>query len=200
MKLHRESLQLARARHGWSIGKTADEAGISNNSVLRAEHEEEVSVGTVHKLAVALKVDVSELVGEPALAGKAEAPEAGPADQERRARVEGWADYVRWRAGKIEREIEEKIPDPDSSQTYEGEKIYLWSSAWNLERRAYNDYSGKLKPSPGDEAMMIEGALARLGQVLKAGEARAEARGEAWNHALDDLHAEQPARPGIGGE
>lgn len=75
MKLHRESLQLARARYGWSIARTAEEAGISNNSVLRAEHEEEVSVGTVHKLAAALKVDVGELVGEPALAGKALGPD-----------------------------------------------------------------------------------------------------------------------------
>lgn len=75
MKLHRESLQLARARYGWSIARTAEEAGISNNSVLRAEHEEEVSVGTVHKLAAALKVDVGELVGEPAPAGKAPVPD-----------------------------------------------------------------------------------------------------------------------------
>jgi transcriptional regulator with XRE-family HTH domain len=77
LKVDRDKLRMARARWGWSVAKTAKETELSNNSVLRAEHEEEVSVGTVHKLATGLQVDVRDLVKESALP-KGDAPPSSP--------------------------------------------------------------------------------------------------------------------------
>jgi transcriptional regulator with XRE-family HTH domain len=86
LKVDRDKLRMARARWGWSVAKTAKETELSNNSVLRAEHEDEVSVGTVHKLATGLQVDVRDLVKEPALP-KVDAPPPAPTGvaEERRA-------------------------------------------------------------------------------------------------------------------
>lgn len=121
MKVDREKMQLARARHGWSIGKTADEAGVSNNSALRAEHEEEVNVTTVHKLATALGVDVRDLVKEPVLAGKVEAPLK--ADERRLlAYIRPWFSLLDSYSERLERVADTPVFD---SETFRKADLYV---------------------------------------------------------------------------
>src|SRR5215218_9653494 len=64
LKLDRDRLQRAREMLGYGLEKTAQEAGISKNSVLRAEHEEDIRPVTARKIAAALRVSVADLIGE----------------------------------------------------------------------------------------------------------------------------------------
>jgi DNA-binding XRE family transcriptional regulator len=64
LKLDRDRLQRARELLGYGLEKTAEEAGISKNSVLRAEHEEDIRPVTARKIAAALDVPVADLIGE----------------------------------------------------------------------------------------------------------------------------------------
>lgn len=188
-----------RQKKGWTQATLAYHAGMGPTAVNQIETgRREPSAGSLRKLADALGVSIPDLF-EGADSGKAFAPSLPFDESERRAKAEDLAAHIRWRAGEIEREIEEKIPAPDPSQPYDGEEVYRLSSAWYRERDVYEDYRGELKPSPDDEEM-IEGALERLEQVLEAGRARDKARGGAWDRAGADLRERQPARPGIGGE
>jgi transcriptional regulator with XRE-family HTH domain len=63
LKLDKERLQRAREMLGYGLEKTAQEAGVSKNSVLRAEHEEDIRPGTARKIAEALRVPVADLIG-----------------------------------------------------------------------------------------------------------------------------------------
>lgn len=64
MKLDRDRLVRAREVLGYGLEKTAEEAGISKNSVLRAEHEEDIRPSTARKIATALGVAVADLLEE----------------------------------------------------------------------------------------------------------------------------------------
>ena len=64
MKLDRDKLIRAREMLGYSVEKTAEEAGVSKNSVLRAEHEDDIRPLTARKIATALGVRVADLIGE----------------------------------------------------------------------------------------------------------------------------------------
>ena len=64
MRLDKYRLQRAREMLGYGLEKTAQEAGISKNSVLRAEHEEDIRPVTARKIATALHVAVADLIGE----------------------------------------------------------------------------------------------------------------------------------------
>jgi len=63
LRLNRKKLLRARELLGYGIEKVAEEAGISKNSVLRAEHEEDIRPVTARKIAAALGVSVAELIG-----------------------------------------------------------------------------------------------------------------------------------------
>ena len=67
LKLDRTKLQRAREMLGYGIETTAEKAGVSKNSVLRAEHEEDIRPVTARKIAEALKVEVRDLLplGQP---------------------------------------------------------------------------------------------------------------------------------------
>ncbi len=71
MKLDRDRMLRARERLGYGIEKTAEVAEISKNSVLRAEHEEDIRPLTARKIAAALGVQVADLLSD---AKKAPAP------------------------------------------------------------------------------------------------------------------------------
>jgi DNA-binding XRE family transcriptional regulator len=62
LKLDRTKLQRARELLGYGIETTAEKAGVSKNSVLRAEHEEDIRPVTARKIAAALKVEVRDLL------------------------------------------------------------------------------------------------------------------------------------------
>ena len=64
MRLNRKKLLRARELLGYGIEKVAEEAGISKNSVLRAEHEEDIRPVTARKIAAALSLSVADLIGE----------------------------------------------------------------------------------------------------------------------------------------
>jgi transcriptional regulator with XRE-family HTH domain len=64
LKLDRDRLQRAREMLGYSIEMAAREAGVSKNSVLRAEHKEDIRPVTARKIAAALGVAVADLIGE----------------------------------------------------------------------------------------------------------------------------------------
>jgi transcriptional regulator with XRE-family HTH domain len=83
LKLDRDKLIRARELLGYGIEKTAEEAGISKNSVLRAEHGEDIRPITARKIAAALGVTVADLYKE-AEFPKAQAPlwsEDNPAER-----------------------------------------------------------------------------------------------------------------------
>jgi DNA-binding XRE family transcriptional regulator len=63
LKLDRDRMIQAREMLGYGIEKTAEEAGVSKNSVLRAEHEQEIRPITARKIAAALRVPVAHLSG-----------------------------------------------------------------------------------------------------------------------------------------
>ncbi len=73
MKLDRDKMLRARELMGYGLEKTAAEAGVSKNSVLRAEHEEDIRPLTARKIARALGVNVADLLTE-SPPKKAEAP------------------------------------------------------------------------------------------------------------------------------
>lgn len=61
VKLDRDNLIRARERLGYSIETVAEEAGIAKNSVLRAEHGEDIRPLTARKISTALGVEVADL-------------------------------------------------------------------------------------------------------------------------------------------
>jgi hypothetical protein len=64
LRLNRKSLLRARELLGYGIEKVAEEARVSKNSVLRAEHEGDIRPLTARRIAAALKVDVADLLQE----------------------------------------------------------------------------------------------------------------------------------------
>jgi DNA-binding XRE family transcriptional regulator len=62
LKLDRDKLLRARELSGYGLQKTAEEAGVSKNSVLRAEHGREIRPVTARKIAGALGVEVADLL------------------------------------------------------------------------------------------------------------------------------------------
>lgn len=65
MKLDRDELIRARERLGYAVETVAEEAGVSKNSVLRAEHGQDIRPLTARKIAGALGVAVADLYREP---------------------------------------------------------------------------------------------------------------------------------------
>jgi transcriptional regulator with XRE-family HTH domain len=73
LKLDRDKMLRGREVLGYGVEKTAQEAGVSKNSVLRAEHGEDIRPVTARKIAGALGVRVADLLSEESEALKAEA-------------------------------------------------------------------------------------------------------------------------------
>jgi transcriptional regulator with XRE-family HTH domain len=64
LKLDRDNLIRARERLGYAVETVAEEAGVSKNSVLRAEHGKDIRPLTARKIAAALGVRVADLIRE----------------------------------------------------------------------------------------------------------------------------------------
>ena len=100
MKLDRDKLIRAREMLGYAIETVAEEAGVSKNSVLRAEHEEGIRPVTARKIAAALNVRVADLIGESETL-KVEAPPLEPSfenvlEEERRLQwLQPWEQFMR---------------------------------------------------------------------------------------------------------
>jgi transcriptional regulator with XRE-family HTH domain len=74
-----EKLRVLRARRGLSLTEAAGRAGITRDTLSDLEHgKRHPYMPTLSKIAAGYGVPVEELLEEPALAGKAEAPTPGP--------------------------------------------------------------------------------------------------------------------------
>ncbi len=74
-----ERLRVLRARRGLSLTEAAERAGVTRDTISDLERgKRRAYMPTLTKIAKGYRVPVEELLEEPALAGKAEAPEAGP--------------------------------------------------------------------------------------------------------------------------
>jgi DNA-binding XRE family transcriptional regulator len=107
LKLDREKLVRAREMLGYGLEKTAQEAGVSKNSVLRAEHEEDIRPVTARKIAAALGVRVADLVVESeTLKGQPPLPDFWGKWRSQLELLESCVQYKVGRAGYYERELE----------------------------------------------------------------------------------------------
>lgn len=77
MKLDRNKLLHARARLGYGIEMVGERSETAKNTVLRAEHEEDIRPSSARKIAQALGVEVADLIKEP------EAPKAPSSSPEK---------------------------------------------------------------------------------------------------------------------
>jgi transcriptional regulator with XRE-family HTH domain len=78
-----ESVRRIRREKGLSQQELADLAGVGQDSISAIETgKHEPHPRTLRKLAKALEIEVRSFFEEPALAGKAEAPETGPTNRE----------------------------------------------------------------------------------------------------------------------
>jgi DNA-binding XRE family transcriptional regulator len=131
LKLDRDKLIRAREMLGYGVETAAQEAGVSKNSVLRAEHEEDIRPVTARKIAAALGVRVADLIGESETL-KAEAPPLEPSfedvlGEERRLHyLKPWAGYISALANRVEREIEQgHVTDLNWWQEFNGDVLTL---------------------------------------------------------------------------
>ena len=108
MKLDRDKLIRAREMLGYGVEKTAEEAGVSKNSVLRAEHEEDIRPVTARKIAAALEVEVRDLLP----LGQASLLHEPP--EEQKAALKGRHDWIA-EATSLKEEAEATLDSPDLS-------------------------------------------------------------------------------------
>lgn len=140
LKLDRAKLQRARKMLGYAIETVAEQAGISKNSVLRAEHEEDIRPVTARKIAAALGVRVADLIGE-SESLKVQAPLPEFPDERRVPSLRSWIDFAgrmadRWEAEFEEREAEWQAAEPHIKRNVKR----LPNLSWATEiLRTYND-------------------------------------------------------------
>ena len=148
-------LRVLRAERGLTLREAEQLTGVDKDTLSKIErglrHPYDV---TLSKLAKGYGVPVEELLEEPVLAGKAEAPqETGPLEEEQRLRyLRGWRAFIyelarRW----------EKKP-PKSSEEIDPT---LGALAPLLEQGVF-DPSGREGPSEADELLLILGGIERL--------------------------------------
>jgi transcriptional regulator with XRE-family HTH domain len=78
-----QKLRVLRAERGWTLNHAAERAGVQPETISDAEHgKRRPYMPTLSKIAKGYGVSVEELLEEPVLTGKAEAPEVGLAAQE----------------------------------------------------------------------------------------------------------------------
>ncbi len=108
MRLDRDKMLRGREVLGYGVEKTAQEAGVSKNSVLRAEHGEDIRPVTARKIAAALGVRVADLLSEESETLKAQAlPSLEPSfnDVIEERRLSRFADAISKAADKWERDF-----------------------------------------------------------------------------------------------
>jgi transcriptional regulator with XRE-family HTH domain len=111
LKFDGDKVRLARLQLAYGLDKTAEEGGVSKNSVLRAERGEEIRPGTARKIAAALGVRVADLLTEETRGplGEALASQDRLFDgaSERNAYLERVNEYINTRAAHYEERLAE---------------------------------------------------------------------------------------------
>ncbi len=88
-----DRLRLLRAQRGLTVKDAAQQVGVDRHTLRRIElGTQEAQYPTLAKIAEGYGVPVEELLKEPVAAGKAEAPEAGPAGQRSEEKEAGQPD------------------------------------------------------------------------------------------------------------
>lgn len=64
MRLDGDRVRRARDRIGYTLKLVADESGLARDTVMRAEHSDEIRPSSARKLAGALGVEVADLMRE----------------------------------------------------------------------------------------------------------------------------------------
>lgn len=101
-----ERLRVLRAQRGLALTEAAEQIGIDRHTLRALELGERTPrYPTLAKIAEGYGVPVEELLEEPALAGKAEAPSPGPA---RRATPEE-VEFLEWAEGAAVAELREEL-------------------------------------------------------------------------------------------
>jgi DNA-binding XRE family transcriptional regulator len=116
LKLDRDKLIRAREMLGYGIETTAQEAGVSKNSVLRAEHEEDIRPVTARKIAAALDVRVADLIGESEIL-KVQPPLPDFNGERRTDHLSAWKKYLSRRAEWCEKVLQ-KSPDEEYNNPF----------------------------------------------------------------------------------
>jgi transcriptional regulator with XRE-family HTH domain len=139
-----EKLRVLRARMGLSLTEAASRAGVTRDTLSDLEHgKRQPYMPTLAKIADGYGVPVEDLLEEPALAGKAEAPrEAGPANV-RRLFAEHQA-RAAW-----QRAFDESRRFSSQAKMRLGEQLSLWEAAKHEgasyeERRKFLDATGRI--------------------------------------------------------
>jgi len=160
LKLDRERLIRARERLGYAIETVAEEAGVSKNSVLRAEHGEDIRPLTARKIATALGVTVADLYREPDYP-KAGAPPSlfnglREEDEERRLRyLRPWRAFVHGLARRWEKE------PPRTSR----EIAPLYEALTAVVEQGVFDPSEQVGPSEAHELTLLTLGFQRLNDI-----------------------------------
>lgn len=142
-------IKRVRGAVGLSQQALAQAADVSMNGIARLEQDsiKDPHLSQLRKIAAALGVSVGELVEEPVLAGKAEAPDAGHPQVAVAVVSDALASYA---ASRI-RAYEEDLQDPDSPHFKTATTAALWGEMLHRE-----------------SGMLIESMMAQSGPVIRA--------------------------------
>jgi DNA-binding XRE family transcriptional regulator len=188
LKLDRDKLIRAREMLGYAVETTAQEAGVSKNSVLRAEHEEDIRPVTARKIAAALGVRVADLIGESETL-KAEAPPLEPsledalAEERRLHYLNPWADYVQLLARNVEREIEQgHVTDLN------------WCGEFTRDVISLTHLYNRILPPPEEQTEGERLELLRLSEAIDRLHQVAEKMDQAMEPVITEMHREMYAK------
>jgi DNA-binding XRE family transcriptional regulator len=174
LRLDRNKVIRAREMLGYGIETTAEEAGVSKNSVLRAEHEEDIRPVTARKIAAALGVRVADLIGESETL-KVQPPLPDFNGERRTVDTDSYMRLARSRAEWYWQQLSEAAQGGD----YEGAKGLR--ALFNTFRAEYGDLGKNLvldvhhrlqdmgEPTTADRlTAALEGVLDPMGEVWDA--------------------------------
>lgn len=181
MRFDSNKMRQARDRLGLSMEMVGEKADVSKNSVLRAEHGDDIRPVTARRIAQALGVEVAELVEELAVP-RVKAPLL-PEDEQRRSALDAVGSYWSRRA---ETHLQE-VGDPNSPHFSDVTRATLWLEMVQIEARDYAnwgvEHAALLMPREGGlfdasswgAALSIMGHLLTFHQVVRGAERRIEA-------------------------
>ena len=188
MRFNRKKLLRARELLGYGIEKVAKEAGVSKNSVLRAEHEGDIRPLTARKIAAALGVSVADLIGESETL-KAQPPLPEFPEERRVPTLKSWIALAqrfadRWEEEITEREAEWRVAKPAVQKHVKWLPNLSWANeiratATDLLAEATEELELALDAATSDEAPELFAALRRLNEVVERTDAWYSSAGSA---------------------
>jgi transcriptional regulator with XRE-family HTH domain len=167
----------ARERLGRTMEMVGQEADVSKNSILRAEHGGDIRPVTARKIAQALGVEVVDLVEEPT-APKARTSLSLQDEQRRSNEIDRWLAYANFRAWAWEEQAEkEESPLFEHWRTAVEWDSEVTNEAFELIRIIDEDLwtligAGTLNAPEAQQAERLMAAVDRLWAAYKKANAR----------------------------